>query len=148
MTKGWWHNQVLDSEGKKTQQYNKLKAINAEIKSIADEYMKYRRTSTHFVGFGENNPELENIKYESLDELNTGVFTEFRTDSPCVVGEMTSRVIILRTHCLSLLPEIHRMIRRTYVTSHLMRANGKFRLSEWIKTLFLKITAAVIILFL
>ena len=90
-TKGWWHNQVLDSEGNKTQQYNKLKAINAEIKSIADEYMKYRRTSTHFVGFGENNPELENIKYESLDELNTGVFTEFRTDSPCVVGEMTSR---------------------------------------------------------
>ena len=50
-TAGWWHNEVLDTNGNKTQQYDKLKKINGEIRTIAGEYMKYRRVSTHFVGF-------------------------------------------------------------------------------------------------
>lgn len=90
-TKGWWHNQVLDSEGNKTEQYDKLKKINAEIKSIADEYMKYRRCNTHFVGFGKDNSELDGVKYESQEQLDTGIFTDFKADGSCVVGEMAGR---------------------------------------------------------
>ena len=48
-TAGWWHNQVLDEKGEKTQQYEKLKKVNGEIKMIAAEYMKYRRVATHFL---------------------------------------------------------------------------------------------------
>ena len=50
-TAGWWHNQVLDSQGNKTEQYEKMKTVNAEIKTLGVPYMKYRRVSTHLVGF-------------------------------------------------------------------------------------------------
>lgn len=52
-TAGWWHNQVLDEQGEKTQQYDKLSSVNAELKSIGETYMQYRRVDTHVV---ENEP--------------------------------------------------------------------------------------------
>ena len=91
-TAGWWHNQVLDGEGNKTQQYDKLKKINAEIRTLADEYMKYRRVSTHFVGF-EGNPDMAAVKQEAIGSLSTGVFFDVKADNgaPLVVGEMVNR---------------------------------------------------------
>ena len=91
-TAGWWHNQVLDGEGNKTQQYDKLKKINAEIRTIADEYMKYRRVSTHFVGF-EGNPDMTAVKQEAIGSLSTGIFFDVKADNgaPLVVGEMVNR---------------------------------------------------------
>ena len=89
-TAGWWHNQVLDEKGNKTEQYEKLKKINAEIHAIAEEYMRYRRTETYFVGFDEDfGNRVYNCK--SLDALNTGVFYGVNADSPLIVGEMISR---------------------------------------------------------
>ena len=46
-TAGWWHNFVVDKEGNKTEQYEKLKAVNCEILAIAEEYMRYKNTATH-----------------------------------------------------------------------------------------------------
>lgn len=91
-TAGWWSNQVLDGEGNKTQQYDKLKKINAEIRTLADEYMKYRRVSTHFVGF-EGNPDMTAVKQEAIGSLSTGVFFDVKADNgaPLVVGEMVNR---------------------------------------------------------
>ena len=91
-TAGWWHNQVLDGEGNKTQQYDKLKKINAEIRTIADEYMKYRRVSTHFVGF-EGHPDMVAVKQEAIASLSTGVFFDVKADNgaPLVIGEMVNR---------------------------------------------------------
>ena len=91
-TAGWWHNQVLDGEGNKTQQYDKLKKINAEIRTLADEYMKYRRVSTHFVGF-EGNPDMTAVKQEAIGSLSTGIFFDVKADNgaPLVVGEMVNR---------------------------------------------------------
>ena len=91
-TAGWWSNQVLDGEGNKTQQYDKLKKINAEIRTLADEYMKYRRVSTHFVGF-EGHPDMTAVKQEAIESLSTGVFFDVKADngSPLVVGEMVNR---------------------------------------------------------
>lgn len=43
---GWWHNQVLDPEGNKTQQYEKLKSVNQKLRYLAAEYMKYQWVAT------------------------------------------------------------------------------------------------------
>ena len=91
-TAGWWHNQVLDGEGNKTEQYDKLKKINAEIRTLADEYMKYRRVSTHFVGF-DGHPDMAAVQQEAIPSLSTGVFFDVKADNgaPLVVGEMVNR---------------------------------------------------------
>ena len=91
-TAGWWHNQVLDGEGNKTQQYDKLKKINAEIRTMADEYMKYRRVSTHFVGF-EGHADMSYVRQAAIESLSTGVFFDIKSDNgaPILVGEMVNR---------------------------------------------------------
>ena len=89
-TAGWWHNQVLDEKGEKTEQYDKLKTVNGEIRTIGEEYMKYRRVSTHFVGF-EGTDWLNGVGQESHPALSTGVFAAVTADDPIVVGEMVSR---------------------------------------------------------
>ncbi len=91
-TAGWWHNQVLDKEGNKTQQYDKLKKVNAEIRTIAEEYMKYRRVSTHFVGFA-GHEDMEAVNQAPVGSLSTGIFFDVKADNgaPLVVGEMVNR---------------------------------------------------------
>lgn len=91
-TAGWWHNQVLDSQGNKTEQYEKLKKVNAEIKALGVPYMKYRRVSTHFVGF-EGTPYLAGVNQAPLSKLNTGVFFDVcdPDGGSLVVGEMAAR---------------------------------------------------------
>jgi hypothetical protein len=49
-TAGWWHNQVLDKEGEKTEQYDKLKTVNMEIRKLEPVYMAYKNISAHFAG--------------------------------------------------------------------------------------------------
>ena len=77
-TAGWWHNQVLDENGNKTEQYEKLKKVNAEIHAMGDEYMKFRRVSTHIV---------------AENSLKTGVFMNVKAENgePLVIGQMVSR---------------------------------------------------------
>jgi len=91
-TAGWWHNQVLDKDGNKTEQYDKLKKVNREIHTIAEEYMRFRRVSIHFVGYA-GNEDMEQVKQEPIESLNTGVFFDVKADnaSPLVVGQMVSR---------------------------------------------------------
>ena len=91
-TAGWWHNQVLDKEGNKTQQYDKLRKVNAEIRTIAGEYMKYRRVSTHFVGF-EGHEDMKAVGQAAVASLSTGIFLDVKADNgaPLVVGEMVNR---------------------------------------------------------
>ena len=91
-TAGWWHNEVLDKEGNKTQQYDKLRKVNAEIRTIAGEYMKYRRVSTHFVGF-EGHEDMKAVGQAAVASLSTGIFLDVKADNgaPLVVGEMVNR---------------------------------------------------------
>ena len=69
-----------------------LMSANAEIRTLADEYMKYRRVSTHFVGF-EGHPHMAAVKQEAIPSLSTGVFMDVKADNgaPLVVGEMVNR---------------------------------------------------------
>ena len=91
-TAGWWHNQVLDADGEKTEQYDKLKTVNTELRAIGTEYMKYRTVSTHFIGFG-GKYEPAGVKVDVKTELNTGVFFGLRMEdgAPLLAGQMVAR---------------------------------------------------------
>ena len=43
---GWWTNNVLTLTGEKTEQYAKLKTVNAEIHRLGERYMLYRNVDT------------------------------------------------------------------------------------------------------
>lgn len=90
-TAGWWENQVLDLNGEKTQQYDKLKTVNAELKALGETYMKYRRTSTHFVGFGADHPDMAMLSCKPVDSLSTGIFFDVKADAPVIIGQMVGR---------------------------------------------------------
>ena len=91
-TGGWWCNNVLDKQGNKTEQYDKLKKINAELERIAPVFMEYANTDTHLMGF-ENDPWYG--KYEEvccINELNTGAVRGLRADKgKLVIGQMVHR---------------------------------------------------------
>lgn len=91
-TAGWWHNQVLDDKGNKTQQYDKLKRVNAELHKLGPEYMKYKRVSTSFVDF-KGTDWLAEVGQSGVCSFNDGYFSGLETsdDSPLVVGSMASK---------------------------------------------------------
>ncbi|MBR5175711.1 MAG: hypothetical protein IKW89_07240 [Bacteroidales bacterium] len=89
-TAGWWTNQVLDEKGVKTQQYDKLKKVNAELHAIGGDYMRYSSKSTTFVGF-DGTDMLENIGEKSVQSYNDEVFSDLSTGCPLLVGEMVPR---------------------------------------------------------
>lgn len=91
-TAGWWNNQVLDENGEKTEQYEKLKLVNSELRALGETYMKYRRVSTHFVGFSETDY-LSEVKQEPIDSLDTGIFMDVHAENgeSLVIGQMVSR---------------------------------------------------------
>ena len=74
---GWWYNHVLDKQGNKTPQYEKLKTVNAEVHALSDEYMKYTHAETYFVGdFSEE--EVRKTDKSVMCELNTDRFKELK----------------------------------------------------------------------
>ena len=91
-TAGWWHNQVLDDNGEKTQQYDKLRTVNSEIHHLGKNYMKYRRVATDFVGF-KSTEWLKDVKQQPVESFTNGLFSALRAtdNAPLVVGSMVSR---------------------------------------------------------
>ncbi|MBQ6087746.1 MAG: hypothetical protein IJK96_06790 [Bacteroidales bacterium] len=91
-TAGWFHNQVLDEKGEKTQQYDKLKKVNAEIHALSEPYMKYRRISSALIGF-EGTDWLEDVGQNSVNAYDNGTVSGLQADdgSPIVVGDMVAR---------------------------------------------------------
>lgn len=93
-TAGWWHNQVLDKQGNKTEQYDKLKTVNQELHAIAPEYMRFRNTATHFVGFEKGDKYMAAVQDTMpVKELSTGVFQNVKAinGEPLIIGQMTER---------------------------------------------------------
>ena len=89
-TAGWWNNQVLDGEGNKTEQFDKLKRVNAEIHTLAERYMQYETEETAFVGFCDTNVP-EECGLESIDSLDYGRLSGLTAGCPLVVGKMARR---------------------------------------------------------
>ena len=91
-TAGWWHHQVLDAHGEKTEQYDKLLRVNREIHTIAQGYSDFRRTATHFVGF-DGTEWLKGVNQTSKSALDTGIFFDVHAAerTPLVIGQMVSK---------------------------------------------------------
>lgn len=89
---GWWTNNVYTADGKKTEQYDRLKKVNAEIHRFGPKYMAFRSTATHFIGFP-SDAGLETLDIPLLETLDTGFFKGVSTleKTPLLVGEMTPR---------------------------------------------------------
>ena len=92
-SRGWWKDNVIDDNGEKTEQYEKLKAVNAELHRLGPSYMRFRNTATRFVGFENRRDEIPQSAGVSIREFSNGFFMNVRaTDgSPLVIGEMTAR---------------------------------------------------------
>ncbi len=85
-TVGWWYNNVLDENGNKTAQYEKLAAMNAELHALGEPYMRYRRTATAFVGF-------DTVMRGAAEHYSDGYVRMLREESgaPLLVGAMIGR---------------------------------------------------------
>ena len=83
---------MLDDKGEKTEQYEKLRHINAELQAIGEPYMRYRRTAAHFVGYAADDPELSKLQQKPVAAANTGFFFDLHAvGGKLICGEMVSR---------------------------------------------------------
>ena len=90
-TAGWWENNVLDGNGVKTEQYEKLKKVNAELKALSPVYMGYRNAGTCLVGF-ENEPSLECFpELKAEKSVDAGPLRGLCSDGDLIVGCMTAK---------------------------------------------------------
>ena len=91
---GWWSKNVLTAEGEKTEQYAKLKTVNAELHRIGTDYMRFRNKATHFVGFADGCVDLAGMPIRPVSSLDAGSFLALRAEDggKLLVGEMTARM--------------------------------------------------------
>ena len=92
---GWWNNFVIGRDGRRTQQYDKLKKVNAELKAIAPEYMRFRNTATYFVGFPSGCADLsKTTDAKPIEALDDGFVRNLRAadGDRLVVGGMAPRM--------------------------------------------------------
>ena len=90
---GWWTNNVYTADGEKTEQYDKLKDVNLELRMLVPHYMRFRNVATHFVGKWRQGAELAQHGIHTVVSCDTGFFRRIETpdESPLLVGEMFSR---------------------------------------------------------
>ena len=91
---GSWKNNLVDKEGKPTEQYHRLKTVNWEVRRIAPSYMKYRNVDTYFVDMCDlAAPLKDKWGIESVDKVDTGYFlgVEATDGSPLLVGDMVAK---------------------------------------------------------
>jgi len=90
-TAGWWHNEVLDKAGNKTEQYEKLKTVNAEVRRLEGEYMAHRNVRTVFLG--KPDEAAENSGVEIAATYSDPLFSDVKPegDGLFLAGEMTAR---------------------------------------------------------
>lgn len=88
---GWWHNHVLDRQGNKTEQYDKLKRVNARLHRIGETYRQYQHAATYFVG-DFSSEELEKTNQSSADVLDTQCFRGVHASgAKLLIGQMHPR---------------------------------------------------------
>jgi hypothetical protein len=92
LMKGWWTNNVYTVKGEKTEQFEKLKEVNAELHRLGPMYMRYRNTATHYIDF-DSVVKAEALNVPFLEELDAGWIFNFGTEenTPLLVGEMAPR---------------------------------------------------------
>lgn len=84
---GWWYNHVLDKQGNKTQQYDKLRHVNAQLHAIGETYMQYRHLDTCFIG--EFAPkEIAKAGVRKKDSMSTLFFSELHAQGEKLIAGM------------------------------------------------------------
>lgn len=71
---GWWYNQVLDDSGNKTEQYEKLKRVNCEVRNFSTEYVHYSWIETHSL---DNHTSLSFDNFEEVTSSEQAVLGIF-----------------------------------------------------------------------
>ncbi len=80
-SEGWWNHNVLDSDGNKTEQYEKLKKINANVRSIAEgDYFSYDWISTERASGDVNYCCFKNVTVN-----NDALIGEFEKNGKCAI---------------------------------------------------------------
>jgi hypothetical protein len=69
---GWWQNNVLDRDGNKTEQYEKLKTVNEELRLFTQEYENYTHIST--------------IRLDVGESVSFPPFSNITTTAPVLIG--------------------------------------------------------------
>lgn len=92
-TLGWWDNNLMETNGTLTCQYPKLKTVNAEVRTLAEHYMKLRNVATHFVGFADEKEGLAQYEIVPVRSVSASGVTDLAAadGSSLVVGEMVAR---------------------------------------------------------
>ena len=91
-TAGWWFHNVLDTNGNKTEQYDKLQDVNRELRAIGALYMQYRNVDTHLVGFERENWTSNFAQLQLTKTLSCGFVRNLQADNgSLVVGEMVHK---------------------------------------------------------
>lgn len=98
---GWWHYNILDKDGNKTESYDKLKHVNEELHAVGKAFERYRNVSTYLVGFSEGTPAHDHITtfrvpYPNLPTCKSVCTKAFKNvscpkDYSILVGSMTSK---------------------------------------------------------
>ena len=87
-TAGWWYNNVVDSEGNLTQQYDKLKIVNNELKTLSPIYMRYTNKDSVIATVYENCNNYKNISIlpENIDnDLEQDTIKDISISEPSTV---------------------------------------------------------------
>ena len=87
--KGWWTNNVLDAAGRQTEQYEKLRRVNAELKYLGPQYMRFRNVATRFVGFAANSPQKPSLPF--MGASDDAGYVRASNGAALLVGEMVAR---------------------------------------------------------
>ena len=79
-SKGWWSHNVLDSDGNKTEQYEKLKKINRNVLAIADDYFAYSWVDTERA-----NGAIDHCCFKGVTVNNDALVGKFKKDDKCAI---------------------------------------------------------------
>ncbi len=71
---GWWSQNVLDSEGNKTEQYDKLKVVNAETNVLSPVIIKYKSVDNGFIG--KKHPGASAFYLHDDNVINSDMFSD------------------------------------------------------------------------
>lgn len=93
-TPGWFEHNVVDPRThEKTVTYDRVKRVAAELHAIGGEFMRYRRTATHFVGYEAHQEYLKGSGMTNEKAVSAGWIRDVRAEDggPLMVSEMVSR---------------------------------------------------------
>ena len=70
----WWYNNVYDSQGNKTEQYDKLKEVNSEINTLSPVIIKYKCLDNNIIGY--KHPDHTYFHQYDDNVIESDTFTE------------------------------------------------------------------------